>query len=108
MRAYMSKQINRLMRKVESIETKAGELALKEVVRMARQIMRSHPEIKEFVMGMGGWHFSYGDPSFRCPNENYMKFSKRLAKFIEKWDDRFQLTGCPMRFTADGEIRHDW
>ena len=91
----------------------ACALALTELERRARQIMKDHPVNIEFVMGMGGWpfHRQHGDSllDFHCHKEGGgPKYTWAFAEFVNKWDAVFRLTGTPMRFTATGVVRVSW
>jgi hypothetical protein len=94
----------------------ANDLAVKEVERLARQVLKNNPkELLNFTMCMGSYFFSdtkdeiihtvVGD------NEKFMEGLKgynELVNFIMKWDEYFGLTGTPMTFTAEGEMITDW
>ncbi len=107
---HVSKELKRQLISIELI-------ALNEVRRLARKVLREHPkECHEFVMGMGLWSV-YGPPPHSleicvpgggdgwCIKRKYMQ---PLTEFINEWDEYLKLTGTPMRFTAEGREVHDW
>ncbi len=99
---------------------KAEKTASEVVEKMARQILREHPELNEFVMAMGTYFFTYKeggnlDPISSKMNSSYNyvyydtePFLKPLNDFIGEWDSRLKITGDAMRFTADGIKVTDW
>lgn len=91
--------------RIEAHYDKACAIAEKEVERLARAILKRHPSLKEFVMGMGIW-------GFWDKNDNSVDADDRrvrsLARFISKWDRFLYLSGSPMRFTADGPVVTYW
>lgn len=96
------------MKKKSIIEDKYREaryLALVQVEEMARDILKKHPNLGEFIMGMGTWTFTFanGDTVY-----DEMKYMKKLSDFISEWDEYLKLTGEPMRFTANGRKVTDW
>lgn len=82
----------------------ADALAIGQVERMAREILRAHKNLGEFIMGMGSCGFTYknGGRAYE------LKYTQPLYDFIDKWDSILKITGTPMRFTADGEKRTNW
>lgn len=94
----------------------ANDLAVKEVERLAREVLRKNPkELLKFTMCMGSYLFCDnkdeiihtqvgGNEEFLQGREGY----NELVEFIAKWDDYFGLTGTPMTFTAEGETITDW
>jgi hypothetical protein len=99
---------------------KAEKTASEVVEKMARQILREHPELNEFVMAMGTYFFTYKeggnlDPISSKMNSSYNyvyydtePFLKPLNDFIGEWDSRLKITGDAMRFTAKSEKITDW
>lgn len=95
-----------LKKQIQPLLDKAHDIALKELERMARKAMREHPELTEFVMGMGIATFTdKNDNNIDCNERSYLK---PLDDFFYEWDDKLGLTGTPMRFTADGPIETEW
>jgi len=82
----------------------ACKIAENEVIRMARDILRKHKNLDEFIMAMGGWFFTeHGDVK-----HDKLCYMKHLDDFITEWDEFLKITGSPMRFTASGKVRRDW
>lgn len=80
---------------------KATNLALLEVVRIARLELEKNKELKKFTMAMGTYFFSY-------ENENTNGHEcKELDDFIYKYSE-LKLTGEPITFTTTGDIITDW
>jgi len=88
------------------------ERAIKVVEEMARDILRKHKNLHEFIMGMGiasfnsttkdvnGWSISVDIDEYAYMNQLY--------EFICQWDEPLGITGTPMRFTADGPVITEW
>jgi hypothetical protein len=99
---------------------KAEKAASEYVEKMARQILREHKELDEFVMAMGTYFFTYKkggnlDPISSKMNSSYNyvyydtePFLKPLNDFISEWDSVLKITGDAMKFTADGIKITDW
>lgn len=99
---------------------KAEKTASEVVEKMARKILREHPELNEFVMAMGTYFFTYKDGGNLDPISSKMNssynyvyydtepFLKPLNDFIGEWDSRLKITGDAMRFTANGIKVTDW
>lgn len=85
----------------------AGMKALFCLHALARAVMTQHPELHEFVSGMGTCYFKDKDDNIVYPPENDPK-TKPVRDFLDKWDEELKLTGVPARFTATGEWRTEW
>lgn len=83
----------------------AQKTALNMLEARARAILRKHRNLREFVMGMGGWGFWTTDDE---PLDNETGYLKPVRDLIEQWDDALGLTGTPLRFTADGPVMTEW
>lgn len=81
-------------------------LALQEVEERARRILRQHPSLTSFVMAMGTAFFVTADGSTIRVNER--AYMRQLEDFLVEWEGDLRLTGCPMRFTTEGELITDW
>lgn len=84
----------------------AYRLAEKFVISEAREIMRKHKDLREFVCAMGGCHFdnASGDPV----HLHDRTYTKSLGEFISDHDDALHITGIGMRFTARGRVIRKW
>jgi hypothetical protein len=85
----------------------ATKIALDEVERVARKILREHKDLDEFVMGMGssGFTFKNTDGLF---NDSDFRYMEPVFNLINRWDNVLSLTGHPMRFTAEGKKITVW
>ncbi len=112
------------MNKNDLLYDRAAERQLKEcisrshdllrglVVNRARDILKTHKNLDEFIMAMGTWFFTRKDgenfddgTTYTSPR--YIRESP-LVKLIRDYDRMFGITGESMRFTADGPIRRKW
>jgi hypothetical protein len=105
-------KIEMLERQYDALVAEMTETALMIVEQDARVILTKHPNLNEFVMGMGGWFFTRRLVVNSIIHEGdgmpyYIKESN-LAECIEKWDSLLGLTGSPMRFTAEGPVVRQW
>jgi hypothetical protein len=119
-KAVIEPELYTLLGTVADLYNKSSDLAADVVEKMARQILREHPELNEFVMAMGTYFFTYKeggnlDPISSKMNSSYNyvyydtePFLKPLNDFIGEWDSRLKITGDAMRFTADGIKVADW
>jgi hypothetical protein len=85
----------------------ATGMALHNIEWAARDILRKHANLGEFVMAMGVATFTdrqTGD-TIELGSRAYMA---TLDGFIGRWDNCLKLTGNPMRFTAYGPTITDW
>lgn len=92
---------------------KAYSLAVELIESRARSLMHEYPELEEFIMAMGRASFIYKGDDI-SPDELDVKCgvkysrSKPFADLIYKYDEMFNITGEPMRFTAEGPKVTDW
>lgn len=78
---------------------------LDEIEKQAKQILRSHSSLNEFIMAMGTCFFTTKTDTISLYDRPYMS---ELNKFINRWDDRLKICGDPMRVSATGERITDW
>lgn len=83
----------------------AHRIGLEVMEQIARDILKQHANLEEFVMAMGTWTFWKKDGSQLDENTGYLK---PLVRFMDYWNDVFKFTGEPMRFTAEGPVIKDW
>lgn len=88
------------------IET-ARVIAVKLLRERARQILREHENLGEFVMAMGTAMFTVKGPGIPL-SVGDRRYFKPVLDVLDKYDSILHLTGEPMRFTADGPIVTDW
>lgn len=83
----------------------------KEVERLARGVLLKHSDLDEFIMGMGGWFFTEktedATGNVLHDSEKDPRF-KSVTRFMDKWDDEFNISGEPMRFTATSHKVTEW
>lgn len=88
---------------IEQAYSKAASVALKELERMARDLMHEHC-FNIFCLGMGTWCF-WDEERNQIDDSD-----ERVAdfqSFIDEWDEILKLTGCPLKLTRsqDGKIK---
>lgn len=97
----------------------SAQIALDLVEKRARAILRQHPNLDEFIMGMGIWFFTrkVGTKDEKgIVIEEWMNnivheplaYMKPVADLIDEWDEYLKITGEPMRFTANGPVVREW
>jgi hypothetical protein len=103
------------LRKINELFEHGSALAIELVESEARKILFADSELDEFVMAMGGCLFTTTNTERgyapRGGGSNILDESEIAPKFfemVEDLNDRFNVKGCPMRFTAKGKIRRDW
>lgn len=76
------------------------------VQREAREIMRKHPNLVEFVMAMGACMFmDKYNTIVELESRAYLKEFNELVMWL---NDACMVSGNPMRFTVDGPVVTDW
>jgi hypothetical protein len=91
-------------------------MAIKEVERLARKIMKANPEITGFCNAMGSTSFYETCPETEEegakthePIGDYDARVKEMDDFIRKWDRELRISGHPMKLKShDGELLTDW
>lgn len=94
------------LKDIKKLHKQTSQDALALVEREARNVMKHHPKLVEFVMGMGDW-------GFYDKRDNYLtsettRYLESFGNLIDTLDDMFGVTGEPMRFTVDGKVIKDW
>lgn len=108
-----------IAQRIESLENEIYSILEYEVERLARKALkRRSGNLKEFVMGMGTAFFvTHEGEVFNFEEEIYTpmgykqepkKGFKEIYNFFLEYDDKYQITGIPMRFTVDGPKLTDW
>lgn len=82
--------------------TKATELCVDKIQEMAREILLHNLKLKEFIMAMGTYFFTYKKGGVANDFED-----KNFDEFMDKYEF-LNLTGIAMRFTAKGDVVTDW
>lgn len=88
---------------IEQYYRAACSLALAEVERRARRILKANRSIHEFVMSMGLYKFKD-----KHGNDIEDRRTRPVDDFIAEWDDYLKLTGESLRFTAHGPRETKW
>jgi len=87
---------------------RACDLADRQVEKMARDIMRKHPNVTAFIMAMGLATFEIKGESDSLGLEDRAYFGP-LKRFIDRWDDMLGITGSPMWIKGpDGPVIREW
>ena len=85
----------------------AHDLALQEVERLARHILRRHTSMKAFVMAMGDAFFTPKKGFHLGLDER--RYFKPLMELIERYDDILGITGNSMYIDGpDAPIVTEW
>jgi hypothetical protein len=100
----MNKQ--QTLKQIEELYESASLLALKLIESEARKLLRNHNSLNEFVMAMGSTFFI--DKHGEVVDNWRFKYIEQFTDLINDLDDRFHITGTPMRFTANGPIVTNW
>lgn len=85
---------------------KLVNIALEYIKYEAKRILLEHPELDEFVMGMGTYFFT--DKNKNTISLEDLRYANNLNLFINKWDEYLKLSGVPMRFTATSPVVIIW
>jgi hypothetical protein len=116
---------------IEKEIEKLSENALQFVLNRARIILQNDPNLHEFVMAMGSCFFTAKDDGKYDPNaytdeeweewcysddfvNNYKgiiddeNFHSDFFELVDGFDDKFNIKGYPVRFTANSKEVHDW
>jgi hypothetical protein len=103
---HRRKTMDTTSERIQSCLNRADEIAMAEVERLARQVLKRCTSFDEFVMGMGIASFTLKDGRSVFTGE--VKAAKKLNDFLSRWDRDLKLTGSPIRFTAEGKAYFDW
>lgn len=104
---------------IQHFYDKACELAVQEVEKEARKILREHKHLDYFIMAMGTYYFvdkkgQNIDTQQPCKRNGHnswdhsFKYFEKLTNLICEWDEYLKITGNAMKFTADGKVITDW
>jgi len=91
---------------IEALLDAAAELAVEEVERLARDVMRKHKRCASFCMAMGTACFY---DKHGTPIDDETKYLKAFDDFVNEFDRELHITGAPMKIVgADGIKQSDW
>lgn len=102
----------RVENRIRALLDEAHDIAIAEIERRARQIMKQHKRCAAFCMGMG--IATFYDRSGDSIGEDwgprqYPQYLIKFMRFIDEFDGELHLTGTPMKIVGhDGVMRHDW
>lgn len=95
--------VNHIKGKIDELHS----IALTVIHNEARAILRKHPNLNEFIMGMGSAFFTTKDGNdLDLEDRKYFKSIEDL--FIEFDTMGINVKGNPMRFTANGPKITNW
>mgnify|MGYP003420500158 CR=1 FL=1 len=98
---YLKKHMA-MERIVRALHSKARELQLELITEIVRNILKRHPKLERFVMGMGDCYFLSGDgDKVELSAHDDMA---DLARLIDEWE----LTDTPRMVYSDGTVLADW
>lgn len=99
-------------KRIQALIDEAFDLAVAEVERRARAIMKAHPRCASFCMGMGTATFydKAGEPiNVAWGPLPYPKYLKDFDAFVNDMDRCLHMTGQPMKINgADAPKITDW
>lgn len=106
------KTIDELLKELNEHEAQVYEIIIAKVEKLARVVLANNRGVKEFCMAMGMFSI------IRTNKDKYdyldedeferLKGGKELYDFITEHDERFKITGDPMRFIKNGPVITDW
>ncbi len=91
----------------------ARKMAVDEMIRIARKILKEHPYLDEFVIAMGTCFFTQKKSDLNISLYEFTggltyQYFKPLADLLYEWNDTLKLTGEGIRFRFEGEIITHW
>jgi len=101
-----------IKREKERTDIRLYDMALALIEQRARAILTAHPNLDEFVMGMGAWIFTKRnseDDISTVYREFIPAYAMPFTRMMDEFDDlELKVTGEPMRFTAKGPVVRMW
>lgn len=117
--------------KIDKMFEDASDLAIKLIKDEARKILKADDGLDEFVMAMGSCFFTYKDGGkydiFAYTDEQldqmdedghdwygaqngilHDRFQPEFMDMIDDLNEKFNVCGYPVRFTANSKEVHDW
>jgi len=88
----------------------AHEIAVKDIERRARAIMRQHPRCKSFCMAMGAASFydAQGEPIGDWGPLPYPEYLRGFNRALDEYN-LINVTGVPMKIKGhDGVLEKEW
>jgi hypothetical protein len=99
---------------LEELFERADKIAIDEVIVLARRVLKLNPSTHEFIMAMGSFFFTRKGEHNAFDNYSLereikgLRGGSELWDFIIKHDNRFKITGNPIRFSLKSRIKTDW
>ena len=121
-----------MMKKINDLFDQASNLAIEGIKNEAREILKDDPNLDEFIMAMGSCFFtlkeggkydimSYTDDEWDewCESDEYVSsyynnigddcnFQTEFFEMVDDLNEKFNVMGYPVRFTATSKEVHDW
>ncbi len=108
-----------MQEKVDNFETFISDKYIEEIEIIAREILKNHSRLDEFVMANGQIFFTVksenlyqNDPcshgGFAALDLDRYAYMSELKNLIDDNDYQFHMTGDSMRFTANGKKITNW
>lgn len=106
----MEDLIDSLIQEINNLKDRAHDYILEEVETLARNVLSRNPkEVNEFIMCMGSFFFADKKNEVLWNHvSKELKGYRELEEWVNKFDDRFKITGNAMRFTANSPVVTDW
>jgi len=122
------------MKKINKLFDNVSNLAIEAIKNEARKILKADPDLYEFVMSMGGCFFTikeggkydvteYTDEEWEkwCEGNDYVNvsfdyiidnvqtnFQKEFFENVDDLNEKFNVMGYPVRFTATSKEVYVW
>jgi hypothetical protein len=100
-----------MLKQIDKWFNDASDMAITVIESKARNILKQHSNLNEFVMCMGTFFFtSKKQINFSTNNiiDPVFKYMEPFYEMVWELNERFNVTGCPMRFTVNGKVISNW
>lgn len=131
MNKAMIKKVNELIKEYDDLEIEFSDRAIAFIEKEARKILSKDDGLDRFVMAMGSAFFTYKKDSEydihssnfkekwigKCSNPGESKdgsgiihegFQEKFFEMVFDLNDKFNICGYPMQFTATGKVINNW
>lgn len=122
------------MKTIDKLFDRASDLAIELIKNEAKEILKDDPDLDEFIMAMGSCFFTIkeggkydlltfaNDKEWEewCESDDYVSvyngiidnavtdFQKEFFENVDDLDEKFNIMGYPVRFTATSKEVYDW
>ena len=119
------------MEEIEELYAKASNKAIRAIVDGAREILKADDALDEFIMAMGTCCFTFkegGKYDMFIHTDEVLeqmeddghdwygaydgilhdRFQPEFMAMVDDLNEKFNILGYPVRFTADSEENHKW